>query len=185
MLSFDAATLLYIIYHCAYPVVCVFSTLMKQSWRRNLLGFVFLLVVASCAPRVIQMQPSEGVPGTLVSLSMEYLVGWPRVEIAGRVMEWSELKLLGAKPESEEIRGEDLTWIEDKILQFRVPDLPPGVYTVIIHDDKGPPGEPVYSALESSAYLAFPPVWPFIFRSNQARARLTVLPPVKSDSSER
>ena len=131
------------------------------------------------------MQPSEGAPGTLVSLSMEYLVGWPRVEIAGRTMEWSELQLRGSKPESEGIRGEELTWIEDKILQFRVPDLPPGEYTVIIHDDKGPPGEPVYSALESAAYVAFPPVWPFIFRSNQAQAVLKILPPVKPDGVAR
>jgi hypothetical protein len=154
---------------------------MKQNGRR-ILTIAFLLAIASCAPRVTQMQPREGAPGTLVSLSMEYLVGWPRVEIAGHVMEWSELKLLGAKPQSEGISGEELTWIEDKILQFRIPNLPPGVYAVIIHDDKGPPREPVYSALESTAYLAFPPVWPFIFRSNQTQATLKILPPLKSDS---
>jgi hypothetical protein len=128
------------------------------------------------------MQPSEGVPGTLVSVSMEYLVGWPRVEIAGRMMEWSELKLLGAKPQSEDIRGEELTWIEDKVLQFRIPNLPPGIYPVTIHDDKGPPQEPLYSALESAAYVVFPPVWPFIFRSNHAQTSLKILPLVKSDS---
>jgi len=144
--------------------------------------FLFLLAMVSCAPRVIQMQPSEGAPGTLISVSMEYLVGWPRVEIAGRVMEWSELKLLGAKPQSEEIRGEELTWIEDKVLQFRIPNLPPGIYPVTIHDDKGPPHEPVYSALESAAYLAFPPVWPFIFRSNQTQVTLKILPGAESDS---
>lgn len=97
-------------------------------------------------------------------------------------MEWSDLKLLGAKPQSEGIPGEEITWIEDKILQFRIPDLPPGVYAVIIHDDKGPPREPAYSALESAAYVAFPPVWPFIFRSNQTQATLKILPPLKSDS---
>jgi hypothetical protein len=158
---------------------------MKLSLRVNFFGIGLLLTAISCAPRVIQMQPTEGAPGTLVSLSMEYLVGWPRVEIAGHVMEWSELKLLGAKPESEGIRGEELTWIEDKILQFRIPSLPPGDYTVIVHDDKGPPREPVYSALESTAYLAFPPVWPFIFRSNQAQAPLKILPPAGSDASGR
>ena len=100
------------------------------------------------------------------------------------MMKWSELKLLSAKPENEQIRGEDLVWIEDKILQFRVPNLPPGTYTVIIHDDKGPPGEPAYSALESTAYLVFPPVWPFIFRSNQAQATLKVLPPLESESPQ-
>ncbi len=144
--------------------------------------FLFLLAMVSCAPRVIQMQPGEGAPGTLISVSMEYLVGWPRVEIAGHVMEWSELKLLGAKPQSKEIRGEELTWIEDKILQFRIPNLPPGIYPVTIHDDKGPPQEPVYSALESAAYLAFPPVWPFIFRSNQTQVTLKILPGAESDS---
>jgi hypothetical protein len=131
------------------------------------------------------MEPAEGPPGTLVSLSMEYLVGWPRVEIADRVMEWSDLKLSAAKPESENTPGEELVWIEDKILQFRIPTLPPGDYTVIIHDDKGPPREPAYSALESAAYIAFPPVWPFIFRSNQAQVRLKILPPLPSESSER
>jgi hypothetical protein len=131
------------------------------------------------------MQPSEGAPGTLVSLAMEYLVGWPRVQIAGHIMEWSELKLVGTKPESEGIRGEELTWIEDKILQFRIPSLPPGDYTVIVHDDKGPPRAPLYSVLESTAYLAFPPVWPFIFRSNQAQATLKILPPVKPDTAGR
>lgn len=131
------------------------------------------------------MQPREGAPGTLVSISMEYLVGWPRVEIAGRIMEWSELKLLGAKPESEEIRGEELTWIEDKILQFRIPGLPPGDYLVTIHDDKGPPQEPLHSVLESAAYVAFPPVWPFIFRSNQAQVTLRILPAVQSNAAGR
>lgn len=153
---------------------------MKQSGRQ-MLTIAFLLAIASCAPRVIQIEPSAGAPGTLVSVSMEYLVGWPRVEIAGQVMEWSELKLLGANPQSAGLRGEELTWIEDKILQFRIPNLPPGDYAVIIYDDKGPPGEPVYSALESTAYLVFPPVWPFIFRANQTQAALKILPPLESD----
>ncbi len=154
---------------------------MKDSGRR-ILTLALLLAIASCAPRVIRMEPSEGAPGALVNVSMEYLVGWPRVEIAGHVMEWSELRLLGTKPQSEEIRGEDLTWIEDKILQFRIPNLPPGDYAVIIHDDKGPPREPAYSALESAAYLAFPPVWPFIFRSNQTQTTLKILPHAESNS---
>ena len=158
---------------------------MRRFRGRNFLGSALMLAAISCAPRVLQMQPSEGAPGTLVSMTMEHLVGWPRVEIAGHIMEWSELKLLGTKPESEEIPGEELTWIEDKILQFRIPSLAPGDYTVIIHDDKGPPGEPLYSALESTAYVAFPPVWPFIFRSNQAQATLRILPPVKEDAARR
>jgi hypothetical protein len=70
------------------------------------------------------MSPSEGAPGTLVNLSMEYLVGWPRVEIGGKIMDWPQLKLLGLKPESKDVPGEELVWIEDKILQFTIPDLP-------------------------------------------------------------
>ncbi|MGH8546160.1 MAG: hypothetical protein ACREX3_21565 [Gammaproteobacteria bacterium] len=138
--------------------------------------FVLSLLCAACAPRITNVSPTEGHPGTAVSLSMQYLVGWPRVEIGDRMMEWPDLKLIGVKPESKGLPGEELTWIEDKILQFRIPDLKPGDYTVTIHDDKGPPGDPVYSFLETSAYLAFPPVWPFVFRSNQANFVLRVLP---------
>jgi hypothetical protein len=125
-------------------------------------------VVAGCAPKIIRMEPTSGAPGTVVSLSMEYLVGWPRVEFGGQIMDWPELKLLGLKPESRDVPGEKLVWIEDKILQFRVPVLPPGDYKVIVHDDKGPPGDRVYSVLETTAYVVFPPVWPFVFRSNRA-----------------
>lgn len=91
-------------------------------------------------------------------------------------MDWPQLKLLGLKPESKDVPGEELVWIEDKILQFRIPDIPPGDYTVTIYDDKGPPGDPVYAALETTAYLIFPPVWPFVFRSNQTQLNLRVLP---------
>ena len=122
------------------------------------------------------MSPVEGTPGTSVSLSMEYLVGWPRVEIGGKMMDWPQLKLLAANPDRKEVPGEELVWIEDKILQFTIPDLPPGNYTVIIHDDKGPPGDTVYSVLETTAYVIFPPVWPFVFRSNQTQFDLRVLP---------
>jgi len=55
-------------------------------------------------------------------------------------------------------------------------DLPPGNYTVVIHDDKGPPGDSVYSVLETTAYIIFPPVWPFVFRSNKVEVTLRVLP---------
>ena len=48
--------------------------------------------------------------------------------------------------------------------QFTILGLPPGNYTVTIHDDKGPPGDTVYAVLETPAYIAFPPVWPFLFR---------------------
>ena len=85
------------------------------------------------------------------------------------MMDWPQLKLLAANPDRKEVPGEELVWIEDKILQFTIPDLPPGNYTVTIHDDKGPPGDTVYSVLETSAYVIFPPVWPFVFRSNQTQ----------------
>ncbi len=139
-----------------------FSTASVAAWL-----CLCALVIGGCAPKIILMEPSSGAPGTVVSLSMEYLVGWPRVEFGGRIMDWPELKLLGLKPESRDVPGEKLVWIEDKILQFRVPDLPPGQYKVIVHDDKGPPGDPVYSVLETTAYVIFPPVWPFVFRSNR------------------
>ena len=136
---------------------------------------LFCLSVYGCAPRVVQMSPLEGAPGTLVSLSTEYLVGWPRVEIGGRMMDWPELKLLASNPDRKEVPGEELVWIEDKILQFTIPDLPPGNYIVTIHDDKGPPGDTVYSVLETAAYIIFPPVWPFVFRSNKTEVAFRVL----------
>ena len=135
--------------------------------------FCFL---CACAPRVVQMSPLEGAPGSVVSLSMEYLVGWPRVEIGDRMMDWPQLKLIASKPERKNVPGEELVWIEDKILQFTIPDLPPGDYQVTIHDDKGPPGDAIYSVLETTAYLAFPPVWPFVIRSNSTVVTLRVLP---------
>ena len=125
---------------------------------------------------MVQVSAIEGTPGTLVSLSMEYLVGWPRVEIGGKTMDWPQLKLIAADPDRKEVPGEELVWIEDKILQFKIPDLPPGNYTVTIHDDKGPPGDTVYAVLETTAYVIFPPVWPFVFRSNQTQFNLRVLP---------
>src|SRR5436190_4491845 len=81
---------------------------------------------AGCAPKVIQMEPLAGAPGTLVSLSMENLVGWPRVEMGGKVMDYPELKLEGLRPERRDVPDMELVWIEDKILRFRVPELPPG-----------------------------------------------------------
>jgi len=122
------------------------------------------------------MGPVEARPGTVVSLSMEYLVGWPRVEISGNTMDWPQLKLMASKPERKDVPGEELVWIEDKILQFTVPDLPPGDYVVTIHDDKGPPGDSLYAALETTAYVFFPPVWPYVFRSNQTQVMLRVMP---------
>jgi hypothetical protein len=144
--------------------------------RFFLCALICFHLLCACTPRITQISPLEASPGTVVTLSMEYLVGWPRVEIGGKVMDWPQLKLLASDPERKEVPGEELVWIEDKILQFTIPDLPPGNYTVTIHDDKGPPGDTVYSILETTAYLAFPPVWPFVLRSNQAQFNLRVLP---------
>ena len=141
----------------------------------NALICLFLLSFTACSPRIMEMTPAQGPPGTTVSLSMEYLVGWPRVEVAGQMLDYDQLKLLGMKTESKNLPGEELTWIEDKVLQFRIPDhLPPGDYRITIYDDKGPPGDTVYSVLETTAYLLFPPVWPFVIRSNQTNLTFRV-----------
>lgn len=138
---------------------------------------VFLLFGAEgCAPRITSSNPLVGQPGAKIALPMEYLVGWPRVEIGGKMMDWPQLKLLAQDPERKDVPGEELIWIEDKVLQFTIPDLPPGEYTVTIHDDKGPPGDLIYSFLETTAYVMFPPVWPFVFRSNQTQTMLRILP---------
>ena len=150
-----------------------------RTRRLKQLQSILTLVIpwlVSCAPHVGQVTPLEGRPGSIVSLSMKYLVGWPRVEIGNVMMDWPQLKLLSADPAKHDVRGEDLVWIEDKILQFKVPELEPGEYKVTIHDDKGPPGDLIYSFLETTAYLAFPPVWPFVLRSNQTEVKLRVLP---------
>ncbi len=153
----------------------------KVRARRLRVRFLFgltawLLVAAACAPRILEVAPLEGRPATTVNVAMEYLVGWPRVEIGGTIMDWPQLKLMAADPARKEVPGEELVWIEDKILQFKIPDLAAGEYNVVIHDDKGPPGDVTYSFLETSAYVAFPPVWPFVFRSNRAEFQLRVLP---------
>lgn len=133
-------------------------------------------LIASCAPRIVQVHPTEGPPATPVSIAMEYLVGWPRIEIGDRMMDWPQLKLLAADESRRGVPGEELIWIEDKVLQFNIPDLPPGEYDVTIHDDKGPPGDLTYSFLETTAYVIFPPVWPFVFRQNSAKFKFKVLP---------
>jgi len=135
-----------------------------------------LIIGSSCAPRIVAVNPTAGAPATPVNVSMEYLVGWPRVEIGTTMMDWPQLKLIAADAMRSDVPGEELIWIEDKVLQFQIPDPPPGEYDVTIHDDKGPPGDLTYSFLETTAYVVFPPVWPFVFRSNQARFKLRVLP---------
>ncbi len=142
----------------------------------TLVRCLLCLLCASCAPRIVDMQPLKGAPGDTISLSFEYLVGWPRVEIDNVIMDWPQLKLQARDPSRRDVPGEELIWIEDKILHFKIPELVPGDYQVIIHDDKGPPGDLIYSFLETTAYLAFPPVWPFVLRSNRARVGLQVLP---------
>ncbi len=143
---------------------------------RHSLAVCWLLASSSCAPRITAVNPAEATPGSVVSVSMEYLVGWPRIEIAGKTMDWPELKLRAADPKRNDVPGEELVWIEDKFLQFKIPELSPGEYVVTIHDDKGPPGDLLYSFLETTAYAIFPPVWPFVFRSNRAQFTLRVLP---------
>jgi len=150
-----------------------------ETKTRIIFSVAALIVAAvnlSCAPRIVSVAPIEAAPATTVTVSMEYLVGWPRVEIGDKILDWPQLKLIAARPERRDVPGEELVWIEDKFLQFNIPEVAPGEYMVTIHDDKGPPGDPIYSALETTAYVAFPPVWPFVFRSNQAQFSLRVLP---------
>jgi hypothetical protein len=135
-----------------------------------------LLGMVGCSPRIVSPGPLEGAPGAKINLPMEYLVGWPRVEIGGKMMDWPQLKLMAQNPERKDVRGEELIWIEDKVLQFTIPELPAGEYKVTIYDDKGPPGDLVYSFLETTAYVIFPPVWPYVFRSNQTQTTVRVLP---------
>src|ERR1044071_8040053 len=144
---------------------------LEVSFRISFFLSVAILAVAnlSCAPRITNVTPPEGAPATTITVSIEYLVGWPRVEISDRVLEWPQPRLIAASPERRHVPGEELVWIEDKFLQFTIPDISPGEYVVTIHDDKGPPGDFIYSALETTAYVAFPPVWPFVFRSNQTQ----------------
>lgn len=142
----------------------------------GLIAIAAFFATASCSPRVVEMSPLKGMPGDTVQLSMQYLVGWPRVEIGNVMMDWPQLRLQATDPNRKDVPGEELIWIEDKTLFFKIPELAPGDYKVTIHDDKGPPGDLVYSFLETTAYLAFPPVWPFVLRSNQAQVGLRVLP---------
>lgn len=155
---------------------------MKRKFHNSgylscLLTVAFLLSeLVGCAPRITSSEPLAGWPGAKIDMPMEYLVGWPRVEVGGKMMDWPQLKLMAQQPERKDVRGEELIWIEDKVLQFTVPDLPPGDYTVTIYDDKGPPGDLIYSFLETTAYVIFPPVWPFVFRANHTQTTLRVLP---------
>jgi hypothetical protein len=129
-----------------------FSADDSENWRTEMSGrkhrfsnFVFvatvstLIVSSSCAPRIVAVSPTEGAPETLVNVSMEYLVGWPRIEVGKTMMDWPQLKLIATDATRSDVPGEELIWIEDKVLQFQIPDLPPGEYDVTIHDDKGPP----------------------------------------------
>jgi hypothetical protein len=149
----------------------------RGNFLRTCVAVLFASVLfVSCAPRIVNVSPTEGTPATVVNVSMEYLVGWPRIEIGNTMMLWPQLKLRATDAARQDVPGEELIWIEDKILQFRIPELPPGDYAVTIHDDKGPPDDLTYSFLETTAYVIFPPVWPFVFRSNQAKFNLRVLP---------
>ncbi len=154
----------------------VCSLAMKKSFKPwvntiliSLTSPILALSLSACAPRVVQIDPKEGAPGTIISLSMEYLVGWPRVAIGGHMMDSYQLELLSADPKREEVPGEELVWIEDKVLHFRVPDLPPGEYLVTIYDDKGPPEERSYAFLETTAYVVFPQCGPSSFAQTKRK----------------
>jgi hypothetical protein len=144
---------------------------------RQLLFSFFVVLVSSCAPKLLETQSFQGTVGETVSVPIRYLVGWPRIEIGDHMLIWSDLKLTSLDPNRRDVPGEELVWNEDKILHFPIPDVGRGMYTVTVHDDKGPPGDTVYSILETLAYMVFPPVWPFVFRSNQTKFFLTVLSP--------
>jgi len=100
----------------------LYGPLMKKGFRAA--AWIAALCLSACAPRVVQMSPLEGPPGTTVSVALEYLVGWPRVEIGDKVMDWPQLKLLATDPARQDVPGEELIWIEDKVLQFQIPELP-------------------------------------------------------------
>ena len=153
--------------------LCVIANL---SGKQLSLSF-FVLIVTSCAPKLLETPSFQGTAGETLRIPIRYLVGWPRVEIGDRSLIWSDLKLTSLDPNRRDVPGDELVWIEDKILHFPIPDIGPGTYTVTVHDDKGPPGDTIYSILETTAYMVFPPVWPFVFRSNQTKLILTVLSP--------
>ena len=142
---------------------------------RQLLFSFFVVLVSSCAPKLLETQSFQGTAGETVRVPLRYLVGWPRIEIGDQTLIWSDLKLTSLDPNRRDVPGEELVWNEDKILHFPIPDVGRGTYTVTVHDDKGPPGDTIYSILETTAYIVFPPVWPFVFRSNQTKFILTVL----------
>src|SRR6476660_2932314 len=102
----------------------------RPSFRISLCLSAVIVAVAnlSCAPRIVSVTPLEGAPATTITVSMEYLVGWPRVEISDKVLEWPQLKLIAASPERRDVPGEELVWIEDKFLQFTIPDISTGEY---------------------------------------------------------
>src|SRR6185312_2309176 len=105
---------------------------LEVSFKISFFLSVVILALAnlSCAPRITSVTPLEGAPATTITVSMEYLVGWPRVEISDKVLEWPQLKLIAASPERRDVPGEELVWIEDKFLQFTIPDISPGEYVV-------------------------------------------------------
>jgi hypothetical protein len=81
---------------------------------------------------------SEGPPDTLVALAMEYFVGWPRGRIGDRAMDYHQSKLSSTEVGREQVPGGGLYW---EMIQFRVPALPPGNYSVAIYADIKVPRE--------------------------------------------
>ena len=80
-----------------------------ETYRRHRMkifgggAWIAVLLVSACAPRVVQMSPLEGRPGTTVNIAMEYLVGWPRLEIGNRMLDWPQLKLLATDPARKDV----------------------------------------------------------------------------------
>ena len=66
-----------------------------------------LLAVGGCNPRIVSTDRLEGAPGTKVNLAMEYLIGWPRVEIGGKMMDWPQIRLMALNPERKDVRGKN------------------------------------------------------------------------------
>lgn len=69
---------------------------MPKGYYFTISILISFLALSACAPRVVQIAPKEGAPGTQVSLTMEYLVGRPRVEIGSNMMDYYKLKLSSA-----------------------------------------------------------------------------------------
>ena len=80
--------------------------------REQLLLTFFVLLVTSCAPKLLQTHSFQGTVGETVKVPIRYLVGWPRIEIGDRTLIWSDFKLISLDPNRRDVPGEELVWIE-------------------------------------------------------------------------